>query len=250
MGSTTSMEPEAESINVEPAKAPGAVACVICGESRPLVNQPACTHLPDHCVDCLREHVSVQLRSHLNVVRCPSYRCEVLLETETAVRAYATKPDFEELSERLTKLAITSSPRFVHCSNPACNSGFEMDDSDIGLILSCPSCRRKTCGICRVEWHDGITCEEFQAIAELENQKFTEEERLSAEYIKANTRNCPRCHTGPYEKISLDMCDIATCSRCVPQFRFCWQCGVDYDFVIATDCSNHLPSCKYFFPHP
>jgi hypothetical protein len=217
-------------------------SCAICYERGPVLRQPSCKHPPDHCEECLRQHIAIALEAKGNVVRCPSQGCTVVLHTETVVQKYATKAAFEELSERLTLQHLSSQSTFIRCSNSRCGMGFDVPDGEENPWIVCPRCNASTCFQCQRPFHRGLTCNEFRASLNTN----TDAERKTQDYLKENTRRCPKCGTGPCEKSAKAECDVATCPKCVPRFRFCWQCLVDYDLIFKTDCKSHKPGCRYY----
>ncbi|KAF5743816.1 E3 ubiquitin-protein ligase [Tripterygium wilfordii] len=93
-----------------------------------------------------------------------------------------------------------------------------VDDGGESLTLSvCPNCRRLFCAQCKVAWHGGMSCGEFQ---KMEGSEIDEkEEEMVMELVKRNKwRRCPSC-SFYVEKIS--GCLHISC-RC--GFEFCYGC--------------------------
>ncbi len=59
--------------------------------------------------------------------------------------------------------SIPSDLRF-YCPNPHCSAPIQLDKSKAqpNDPLNCAACSTKICIFCRVEWHKGFTCEEYQ----------------------------------------------------------------------------------------
>ncbi|KAF9459774.1 hypothetical protein BDZ94DRAFT_995454 [Collybia nuda] len=111
---------------------------------------------------------------------------------------------------------LDSIPR-LFCPNPKCSSLVEADEDNDDPQAICPSCQKTICASCRTLWHNGLTCEEYQALPLDERSP---EDRLLLELAKAERwRRCPSCAV-IVELIS--GCNHMTC-RC--GFHFCFQCG-------------------------
>ena len=55
-------------------------------------------------------------------------------------------------------------------------------------MLTCAACKRKTCALHRIVFHDGMTCEEYDAfIAQAPAADKSEA------WVKAHCKLCPKC---------------------------------------------------------
>jgi len=100
------------------------------------------------------------------------------------------------------------------CSNCAYVCFMAPEDSpDFG----CPMCKKRYCMQCKVEWHKGSTCEEYQKWS-LENGLADE---FTGDYLKkvagTTMQKCPRCNNW-IEKS--EGCNHMTC-----------KCGHEFDFA-------------------
>lgn len=86
---------------------------------------------------------------------------------------------------------IAQNPNFVWCSNPNCEAGGIMDKTAIGFPkVACDACKTRSCALCRVAWHEGVTCQEFRE----SHQHVTGEEQKALEFLaKKGYKRCPRC---------------------------------------------------------
>ncbi|KIY43295.1 hypothetical protein FISHEDRAFT_53809 [Fistulina hepatica ATCC 64428] len=115
-----------------------------------------------------------------------------------------------------TQKLLDSIPRF-YCPNPKCSALVQIHDDPDEPQAICPSCRQTLCVECRVRWHKGYTCEEYQAIPPDERSP---EDQLLLQLAKAkNWRRCPNCKTIVELTIG---CNHITC-RCGT--HFCFRCG-------------------------
>lgn len=74
------------------------------------------------------------------------------------------------------------------------------------------------------------------------------DERASREYLRTNTKPCPKCHA-PIVKWG-DGCDHM---KCAPPggcgFEFCWLCLCDFEPVRQDGNHRHESSCKHYRPY-
>ncbi|XWS20004.1 hypothetical protein CRYUN_Cryun31cG0064500 [Craigia yunnanensis] len=68
----------------------------------------------------------------------------------------------------------------------------QVDDEGSDVVESeCPNCRRLFCAQCKVAWHAGISCSEFQNLSKDERCR---EDIMVMELAKKNNwRRCPNC---------------------------------------------------------
>ncbi|BBG98735.1 RING/U-box superfamily protein, partial [Prunus dulcis] len=100
---------------------------------------------------------------------------------------------------------------------PDCSALLVDDGGEVVTVSECPNCRRLFCAQCKVAWHAGIDCGEFQNLNENEREK---EDIMVMELAKKkNWRRCPRCN---FFVEKTDGCLHITC-RC--GLEFCYGCG-------------------------
>eukprot|EP00873_Tetraselmis_striata_P011522 jgi/Tetstr1/431786/TSEL_021282.t1 len=91
--------------------------------------------------------------------------------------------------------------------------------------FDCDHCMESFCTECRVSWHEGYTCTEFQAKLK--------QNSASEKWTKENTRPCPNC-TAPFYKDG--GCNRVQCASCKTVIcNICLQM-----FASSGDCYNHL----------
>ncbi|KAI3773264.1 hypothetical protein L1987_47789 [Smallanthus sonchifolius] len=89
-----------------------------------------CGHL--FCTDCIRQHVAAKIKENLTTVKCPDPRCKA---------AHKFYCPFRDCSAML------------------------VDDGGVAVTSSeCPNCHRLFCAQCKVAWHCGMSCIEFQSL--------------------------------------------------------------------------------------
>ncbi|KAK7046632.1 RBR-type E3 ubiquitin transferase, partial [Favolaschia claudopus] len=79
----------------------------------------------------------------------------------------------------------------LYCPNPKCSAIVQTPEETDNPQAVCPSCQLLLCVPCRVAWHNGISCEQYQALPPDERSL---EDRLLHELAKAKRwRRCPNC---------------------------------------------------------
>jgi hypothetical protein len=100
--------------------------------------------------------------------------------------------------------------------------------------MRCAKCGRRTCVTHRCEWHEGRTCEAYDADA-----RASEEALLQA--LQAVVP-CPMCCSWVEKNGGCDL------MRCHCSYEFCWRCKAPYggpDGIWEVGNKAHQPSCKF-----
>ncbi|THH15651.1 hypothetical protein EW146_g4847 [Bondarzewia mesenterica] len=118
---------------------------------------------------------------------------------------------------------LDSLPRY-YCPNPRCSILLQVDDDSDDPQAECPACSGLLCVPCKAVWHDGMTCEEYQAIP-MEDR--SPDDLLTLQAIKAkNWRRCPSCSVIiiiSYFRLECSFND----TQC--KTEFCFKCGALWD---------------------
>jgi E3 ubiquitin-protein ligase RNF14 len=119
------------------------------------------------------------------------------------------------------------------CAHPGCGEGLLHEGGAGSPVITCPSCRRRTCFNHRGPFHDGQTCEQHDRAA-----------AADLAWFKAHAKRCPRCGEGIQKQGG---CDHMTCRR--PSgcgHEFCWVCLADYGPIRAHGNHHHEKKCSYY----
>ncbi|KAD4584899.1 hypothetical protein R6Q59_036259 [Mikania micrantha] len=193
------------------------IFCNICmdtkTESEMFHNTNVCAHL--FCSDCIREHVAAKIKANLTTITCPDPNCETLIGPESC-RPIVPKPVLERWESILCESLILESDKF-YCPFKDC-SAMLVDDGGVAVTSSeCPNCNRLFCAQCKVAWHCGLNCADFQC---LKNGKRTPDDKLFMDL--ANNKRWKKCSKCCFFVEKTDGCQHITC-RCGHQF--CYGCG-------------------------
>ncbi|KAM0001198.1 putative transcription factor C2H2 family [Helianthus debilis subsp. tardiflorus] len=121
-------------------------------------NTRVCGHL--FCSDCISQHVAVKIKENVTKVKCPDPKCKGVIGPE-ACRSIVPKEVLERWESILCESLIMESQKF-YCPFKDC-SAMLVDDGGVAVTQSeCPNCNRLFCAQCKVAWHCGISCIEFQ----------------------------------------------------------------------------------------
>ncbi|KAF8025932.1 hypothetical protein BT93_F2688 [Corymbia citriodora subsp. variegata] len=204
--------------------------CEICVELRTnsdLFRIKGCSHA--YCSDCVTKYVTAKLDDNVTRIDCPVSGCGGFLELEYC-RSILPSEVFDRWGNALCEGLILEAERF-YCPFKDCSALLINDGGEVVRESECPSCRRLFCGQCRVPWHAGVECQEFQELNE--GERMSEEDMLLMQLAeKKQWRRCPKCRFIVQKKSG---CAFVKC-RC--GVEFCYQCGAE------TKVSHYCNNCR------
>jgi hypothetical protein len=149
-------------------------------------------------------------------------------------------------------------PNFTMCLGPNCDSGQIHGGGDDQPIMTCTTCKFKTCFTHKLPHHAGVTCDEYDEDAS--RKRRIEEESASEKHLREETKKCPNpdCAVPCVKVIGCDhiTCRFATWTwsnqltiyvghRC--KHQWCYICFVPYTEIWRMGNGAHNTTCKY---HP
>ncbi|KAL4178831.1 hypothetical protein AMTRI_Chr13g84130 [Amborella trichopoda] len=201
--------------------------CGICMDHKTheetFLNQ-GCSHR--YCNECMEMHIAAKLRENFAIIGCPSPRCKQVLDSESC-RSFIPDRIFERWEGALSEAAILGINKSF-CPFMDCSGILEIDEGILTQIREseCPYCRRLFCANCRVPWHSGLDCDEFQRLRGNEEGKndIIHNEILFTKLAEGNKwKKCPNCK---YYVEKQAGCNHLTC-RC--KSEFCYLCGSQWN---------------------
>lgn len=184
-----SVTEQGQSSNSTP-QVPTTFVCEICVEPKPQnenFNIKGCTH--SYCSECMSRYVASKIQENVITIKCPEVNCMGVLELEFC-RSILPKEVFDRWGTALCENLILGSQKF-YCPYKDC-SALLIDDGGVVVKESeCPHCRRMFCAQCKVPWHVGIKCEEFQKLGKGERER--EDIMLMNLAKNKNWQRCPKC---------------------------------------------------------
>ncbi|KAK6793251.1 hypothetical protein RDI58_006704 [Solanum bulbocastanum] len=139
--------------------------CDICVDEK-CVNEVfkiiGCSH--SYCKECMAKYVGVKLQENICRISCPVSGCNGQLEPYHC-RSILPKEVFDRWGDVLCEAMIMGSERF-YCPFKDCSALLIDENGKDSVVIQseCPECRRFFCAKCKVAWHWGIVCEEFEKL--------------------------------------------------------------------------------------
>ncbi|KAJ9559939.1 hypothetical protein OSB04_005099 [Centaurea solstitialis] len=169
---------------------------------------------------------SAKIKDNITMVKCPHPRCKGVIGPELC-RSIIPKQVLERWEDSLCESLILGSQKF-YCPFKDC-SVMLLDDGDKGITSSeCPSCNRLFCAKCKVVWHSGMGCKEFQSLkkGERDPEDIMLMELAKRKQWRRRKLGCelkfPKCE------------DSRECTRC--GYHFCYGCGKEYEGIGTHAC--------------
>lgn len=191
---------------------PGAASageCSICGdESDALLPLSCCGH--SFCKECLHDWFRALNSQHKPIV-CPQAGCGCRCSIYD-VKAVMSDAEVSEIERVVLVSYLAALEDFVWCPTPGCGSGMLVDLSNgAGCSnVTCPKCKVTFCTKCYAS-HGEKSC----------RAKY--DEASSNEWLKANTKECPKCKA---RIVKNGGCSHMRCVQC--NYEFCWICMNKY----------------------
>ncbi|CAF0819388.1 unnamed protein product [Adineta steineri] len=189
------------------------------------------------CDDCLYQHVKQELgKMCTDDVRCPELNCGIGFKYRIVLTILSRNNDIQLVNkyERFVlHRQLESMPEFIWCAH-GCGMGQLNEGGHDNNIVLCDKCHRKTCFTHKTKWHEGRTCQAYDATK-------NPAQRATQTWIAQNCKKCPECSCR-IEKAS--GCDHMTCTKC--RYEFCWSCLADYNAIRQDGNHRHDPNCKHY----
>uniref|UniRef100_A0A0E0M1A9 RBR-type E3 ubiquitin transferase n=1 Tax=Oryza punctata TaxID=4537 RepID=A0A0E0M1A9_ORYPU len=169
--------------------------CTICMETVDAIERfdiPGCTHA--FCASCVRQYIAAKVEENVLSIGCPDPVCKDNggpLHPE-ACRDVIPPQLFQRWGDALCYLAL-SSLKF-YCPFSDCSALLVDDPGDGEEAITnaeCPHCSRMFCAQCRVPWHDGATCAEFQKLGK--DERGQDDLLLRKVAQDSKWQRCPKC---------------------------------------------------------
>jgi E3 ubiquitin-protein ligase RNF144 len=164
--------------------------CAICMDGKPtreMVINNSCAH--SFCSDCTGKYVAISIQENISTVTCPDPKCRGLLEPQFC-RSIIPPEVYDRWNDALCESLILAAEKF-YCPFKDCSAMLVDDGGEVVTRAECPDCRRLFCAQCKVSWHAGIECREFQELSKDERER---EDIMVMDLAKTKKwKRCPRC---------------------------------------------------------
>ena len=227
------------------------IECSVCLDEFPISSlalpSSKCEHSPAICGRCLRQHIEEEVNGKgiTRAINCPE--CDAQLEHHEIHTVCQGPPagiaTFARFDSLLCRRTIETMPDFVWCSGKACGSGQIHDGGDDIPIMHCSACSAKTCFTHQLPYHDGMSCEQFDAHTALS------EAAADEAWILRETKPCPNCGVAIEKNRG---CCHMTCANVKAECRhqFCWHCSAPWQpgMLGAGGAHHHAETCVKYAP--
>ncbi|KAJ5286619.1 hypothetical protein N7478_002305 [Penicillium angulare] len=193
--------------------------CEICCEDGPDLETYAmrCGHR--FCVDCYRHYLAGKIKEEGEAARieCPGDNCHRIVDSRS-LDLLVTDDLKDRYRELLTRTYVDDKENLRWCPAPECQYAIDCSVKQRDLFRIVPTvacaCKHDFCFGCALKDHQPTPC----ALVKRWLQK-CEDDSETANWISANTKECPRCQS-TIEKNG--GCNHMTCRKC--KHEFCWMC--------------------------
>ncbi|KAM3306773.1 E3 ubiquitin-protein ligase RSL1-like [Capsicum chacoense] len=206
--------------------------CDICVEEKSIVEIfkiMGCNH--SYCKNCIVKYISSKLQENISRISCPVTGCNGELEPQNC-GSILPNDVFIRWGDALCESMILVSERF-YCPFKDCSALLIDECAGENKVIDqseCLECRRLFCAKCKVPWHSGFVCEEFDKF----NNDEREVEGLQLMQLVKNQewQRCPSCrmYVGRSEGCAQMKC------RC--GCNFCYKCGAHSSDHYCSNCGT------------
>ncbi|KAK4498200.1 hypothetical protein PRZ48_010857 [Zasmidium cellare] len=193
--------------------------CDICCEDEPGLQSFAmkCGHR--FCINCYRQYLGQKIREEGEAARikCPGDGCNKIVDSKS-LDLLVTSDLTDRYHELLMRTYVDDKDNLKWCPAPECVFAVECgvkkrDLSRIVPTVHC-DCKHDFCFGCTLADHQPCPCSLVKKWL-----KKCEDDSETANWISANTKECPKCNS-TIEKNG--GCNHMTCRKC--RNEFCWMC--------------------------
>lgn len=180
------------------------VKCRICLDEVALTDStsatPNCHHIPASCTRCLRRYLEHEISEKSVNIECLETGCCNTISPDDVERISGDTELSSTYENRMFLHEISSMEEFVWCANDKCDHGQLHFSSK--PRMKCTHCDRHTCAFHRMEWHEGLTCTQYDRSKAKEN--------LSRYLASGRVKQCPKCSHGVEKNGGCDR--VSSCS--------------------------------------
>ncbi|CAC5397163.1 ARIH2 [Mytilus coruscus] len=171
----------------------------------------SCGH--QFCKECWDSFFQIQIQQGITTgIECMEKDCNILVP-EDFICSALSKPDFRDrYSTRSFTDHIEGHPQLRFCPGPNCSVIVRAKENKAKKV-ECGQCKTIFCFKCGIDYHAPTDCGTIKKwLTKCADDSET------ANYISANTKDCPKCH----------VCIEKTeqCTKC--KHDFCWMCLGDW----------------------
>ncbi|KAJ1825348.1 hypothetical protein IWW57_002017 [Coemansia sp. S610] len=172
------------------------------------------------CTSCYETYLTIKITEGDSwLIPCPAPKCKTLLgEEPTRLILTGNKEMLAKYESNLARSFVKSATTLAWCPAPSCEYAIECLVPRSGMDTTIPivhcKCGKSFCFGCKVDNHIPAPCSLVKRW-----QKKCEDDSETSHWIKANTKDCPKCNTVIEKNRG---CNHMTCREC--HHHFCWVC--------------------------
>ncbi|EXM07047.1 hypothetical protein FOIG_03643 [Fusarium odoratissimum NRRL 54006] len=171
--------------------------CIVCSDIKATDSFPdfvtsKCTHTPSICLDCMERSIQVGMKSkRWTDIRCDE--CQENLEYND-IQRFADEHTIAKYERQALRAAVEEDENFFWCTSD-CGSGQIHDSGSAQPIVVCIKCSHRSCFRHGVNWHEDLSCEEYDRLQEdpdfrghleLENERWSKAQAAQAAQEEAD----------------------------------------------------------------
>ncbi|TVY35644.1 E3 ubiquitin-protein ligase, partial [Lachnellula subtilissima] len=211
LGPSTTGPPKLEVI-------PGFMCDICCEDEKGLQSfAMKCGHR--YCINCYNHYLGQKIKEEGEAARiqCPADGCKRIMDAKSLDLLVGA--DLQtRYHELLTRTYVEDKDQMKWCPAPDCTNAIECGIKKKDLLRVVPTvacdCKHRFCFGCILADHQPAPCE----LVKMWLKKCADDSE-TANWISANTKECPRCNS-TIEKNG--GCNHMTCRKC--KHEFCWMC--------------------------
>ncbi|KAK9238294.1 hypothetical protein V1525DRAFT_401629, partial [Lipomyces kononenkoae] len=194
--------------------------CDICCEDRPGLMTFAleCDHR--FCYDCYKQYITQKImdEGESRNIQCPGDSCSLVVNN-AGIKLIAEDRVYRRYLTLLNRTFVQDNEHLRWCPAPNCEYAIRCDDvstKDLKTVVPTVQCAcgYRFCFGCGLADHQPCIC-----VLVKKWIKKCEDDSETANWISANTKECPKC-MATIEKNG--GCNHMTCRKC--KYEFCWIC--------------------------
>ena len=166
--------------------------------------------------DCAKSYFNSKIDDKSLPLKCPLPECKLDIAISD-IQMILLPEEFQKFEKFTFDLYIEkNNDSYNCCPTPNCPFVYQWVPMG-GFEMNCPVCEKKYCLKCKVEFHEGQSCKEYEI-----NHKIDPNDDKFLKFVRGkHFKQCPKCKYWVERSMG---CDTMSC-RC--GCTFCYACGAD-----------------------
>lgn len=166
------------------------LVCPVCIQSQTCDRFQALSCSHSFCKNCWSRHFEYQVSDGISTqIRCMAAACDVLVPEDLVLCGLISQPQIRDRYQQLTfQDYVKSVPEMRFCPGTNCQVIIRSQDLS-PKKATCKECQTSFCFLCGNDYHAPTSC-----ITIKKWLTKCEDDSETANYISANTKDCPKCN--------------------------------------------------------